>query len=130
VRLPSTGVVTSGRVVLDIVLPAESASPGRARRAIAAHFRSHPRLADLVLCVSEAVTNAVVHAGTELRLVARSDGPTVRVEVTDDGGGRPRRRNPPPSSPSGRGVLLIDLLSARWGVDDRGPGKTLWLELA
>jgi hypothetical protein len=29
----------------------------------------------------------------------------------------------------GRGVLLVDALATRWGVDQRAGGKTVWFEL-
>lgn len=81
------------------------------------------------MCVSEAVTNAVLHAGTALRLVIREDGSTIRVEVTDEDPSPPVRRNPTLHSPTGRGLILIDRLSSSWGVDGGAHGKTVWLEL-
>ncbi|MFD5355953.1 ATP-binding protein [Streptomyces sp. NPDC058657] len=31
--------------------------------------------------------------------------------------------------PGGRGLILVDALSANWGVRPRGPGKTVWAHL-
>ncbi len=36
-------------------------------------------------------------------------------------------RSPRPTDPSGRGLKIIDMLSAEWGVDHRAAtGKTVW----
>jgi len=38
---------------------------------------------------------------------------------------------PDPQQPNGRGLLLVDTLSSRWGVtlSESEPGKTVWFEL-
>ncbi|MFJ9731189.1 hypothetical protein ACIRUL_07510 [Streptomyces sp. NPDC101171] len=52
----------------------------------------------------------------------------VRIEVSDAAAARR-----PPSAPeggSGRGLLLVDALAARWGWTPRHPvGKTVWAEV-
>jgi anti-sigma regulatory factor (Ser/Thr protein kinase) len=109
---------------------------GDARRYVAAWFDRvrlpKARLDDLLLVVSELVTNAVIHAATSLRLVIRSDGRRVLAEVFD---GDPRRPVVAPGSPrevpvGGRGLLLVDQLSERWGCDSAGAGKRVWAELS
>jgi anti-sigma regulatory factor (Ser/Thr protein kinase) len=90
------------------------------------------RLDDLLLVVSELVTNAVVHAATSVRLVIRSDGRRVVTEVYD---GDPRRPVVATGSArempvGGRGLLLVDKLSERWGCDAAGAGKRVWAELS
>ncbi|WP_433545720.1 ATP-binding protein [Streptomyces sp. CA-294286] len=32
--------------------------------------------------------------------------------------------------PGGRGLVLVDALSANWGVRPRDPGKTVWAHLS
>ena len=110
-------------------MPAEPSTPRRARTAVAAEFGDHVRCGDILVCVSEAVTNAVLHAGTPVRFVVRELGLRLRVEVTDDDPTLPVIRNPDPLTPTGRGLLLIDRLSSSWGVDGRIDGKTVWFEL-
>jgi anti-sigma regulatory factor (Ser/Thr protein kinase) len=88
------------------------------------------RLDDVLLCVSELATNALVHGvppgrGYQLRLWLSGDG-LLRVEVHDSGGGQPRRREP--EGESGRGLLLVAALADQWGVDERRPGKIVWCE--
>ena len=104
-----------------------------ARRAIRLWVREAPfpgkRLDDLLLVVSELVSNAVIHAQTRLRLVIRYDGRRVLTEVFD---GDPRLPVPAdhPGEVGGRGLLLVDRLSHRWGSENVGVGKRVWAELA
>jgi anti-sigma regulatory factor (Ser/Thr protein kinase) len=86
------------------------------------------RSQDARLVVSELVTNAIMHAGTEIELnvVVRSDA--IRIEVTDLGGGIPRSDEPDEGT-SGRGLPIVEALSCGWGVVQLGAGKTVWCEL-
>lgn len=82
---------------------------------------------DVRLATSELVTNAVVHAGgpIELRLETHSD--EIRVEVTDPNPAFGRVGHPDISSPTGRGLLLIDAIGDRWGQHRNVDGtKTVW----
>lgn len=123
-------MVSSGRTVVDLTLDPTSAAPSAARRAVADALGHHARCGDVLLCVSEAVTNAVVHARTRLRVTVREDGPLVRVEVTDEVDTAPVLRAPAPGTASGRGVALIDRLATRWGVEQLVGGKTVWFEVS
>ncbi|MFC9887020.1 ATP-binding protein [Streptomyces pilosus] len=91
-----------------------------------------PRIDDVLLCVSELATNALLHGvppgrGLLLRLLPYSD--SVRVEVHDSGGGVPAVPRGAPDE-SGRGLLLVAGLADRWGVTERDPGKVVWCEFA
>jgi len=82
------------------------------------------------LLVSELVTNALRYGEQPMRLVARRAGHGLRVEVHDGRPGEaPRLRNPAPDSPSGRGMMLVDALAARWGWSEFGGSKQVWFEL-
>jgi len=52
----------------------------------------------------------------------------VRLSVQDRSSVWPRRRSPGEAATSGRGLLMIDALAARWGVEPRGDGKAVWCE--
>ncbi len=88
------------------------------------------------LLLSELVTNALrVRVPSDRQVgvrIARSleDG-LLRLEVSDAGSGRPEVQAPGDDEPGGRGLLLVEALAHRWGVDERvgGLGKTVWAEL-
>jgi anti-sigma regulatory factor (Ser/Thr protein kinase) len=87
-------------------------------------------VADLVtLLTSEVVTNAVMHARSELDLQVDCLHDGVRVRVHDRGEGVPVRRHVSIDATSGRGLALVDTLASRWGVEPSAPGKTVWFEV-
>lgn len=121
---------SAGRNVIELEVAPEASTPRSVRRVFAAEFAGCSYLDDLLLCLSELVTNAVLHAAPPIRIVARAIGGTTRVEVADGSVVAPVRRNVDGRSPSGRGLHLIDQLSSSWGVDVRPDGKTVWFEIA
>ena len=84
-----------------------------------------------VLLAGELVTNAVVHARTELRLRVELRGELVHLAVRD---GSPRLLRlvtiPDPEAEGGRGLWLVEQLARAWGVN-RHPdgGKVVWCTL-
>lgn len=83
------------------------------------------------LVVSELVTNAARNADEALELVVAVAGAVLRVEVSDS-----NHRLPvapldelDPEATSGRGLLLVEAVSDRWGVEPEGLGKRVWAEL-
>ncbi|OIV38598.1 hypothetical protein BIV57_04925 [Mangrovactinospora gilvigrisea] len=83
---------------------------------------------DVLLVVSELVTNACLHAGgpRELRLVGGGDD-EIRVEVADGTEERPEASRPHRSGrPGGHGIFIVQRLSAAWGVAPDRDGKTVW----
>ncbi len=84
---------------------------------------------DLAVVVSELVANAVRHAGTDITVRLSRLGDGVRVEVAD-GSRRPLRpRAATLVDEGGRGLLLVDALSTRYGVEAERNGKLVWAEL-
>jgi anti-sigma regulatory factor (Ser/Thr protein kinase) len=90
--------------------------------------------ADVVLVVSELVTNAVRHGRVRGRLVELrmtcDDEKAVTVEVSDAGDRYPPvAQEPSPQGrleESGRGLTLVAALATEWGVRGRTVGKTVW----
>lgn len=84
-----------------------------------------------LLLVSELVTNVVLHADGRPVLELSVEADRLRISVSDTVGGAPRvRTDNPELADSGRGLLLVDSLSTRWGTDPRDPrGKCVWFEL-
>jgi len=80
--------------------------------------------------VSELVTNVVLHAATPAVLTVQDDGDCVRVMVTDGSPAPARPRRPAADSTTGRGLWLLQTLSADSGTwpSDRVSlaGKTVW----
>src|SRR5262245_53951890 len=81
------------------------------------------------ILASELVANVVRHVGAPGTLRASSQGSTLRVEVDDVSSDVPVVRGPRADAASGYGMVLVDKLSQRWGVDCRPGGKTVWFEL-
>ncbi|MFF8608241.1 ATP-binding protein [Streptomyces sp. NPDC015346] len=102
-------------------------------RKVLAEWGMDTRADDVLLCVSELATNALLHGvppgrGYRLHLYLERPGPAhvLRVELHDSGDGTPALREP--TGESGRGLLLVDALADRWGVGERDPGKIVWCE--
>ena len=81
---------------------------------------------DLVLVVSEIVTNAVRHGSPPVRLQVVVDGDLVVVQVADGSPSPPVPRDADEQAEGGRGMALVDLLAAEHGVRRDPPGKTVW----
>lgn len=92
---------------------------------------SERAMEDLVLAVSEASANAVIHSGSStvrIRWVPRDDG--VQVEVADDGVFRNRVRVPSVEGAGGFGIPLMAALSDELSIVEgtgRRPGTTVRL---
>ena len=84
---------------------------------------------DAELLTSELVANAVLHARTAFRVAVDVDDRRLRVEVHDASSGTPVRRRPDARATGGRGVLIVDAVADRWGVDPDVDGKVVWFEL-
>ena len=112
-----------------IDLPPDAATPRLARQAVAQYLAGHERCDEVLLCVSEVVTNAVLHARSHSVMTVRIDDDRLRVEVADLDPPLPVRRDHDVHAPTGRGLHLLDDLAAAWGADPRPRGKVVWFEL-
>jgi anti-sigma regulatory factor (Ser/Thr protein kinase) len=115
-------------------LPHGPTAPAAARDAVdvaLAGRLAQDGLAELRLLVSELVTNAVRH-GVDRRgaveLTLRLAGRCLRVEVADGGVGfTPPTGGHDPEDTGGWGLVVVDELVDRWGVDVAG-GTRVWFE--
>ena len=123
--------MTAERVAVDHELPPIATSAGTARRLVReALAPTHQELVEPAeLAVSEIVTNALVHAGTAMRLRVLVRGPAMRVELSDGSPRLPRRRGFSPMTATGRGLHLVTELVDRWGASSDGTGKVVWFEI-
>lgn len=114
-------------------LPPAPASAGAGRRFVAdvlwQRGFSTDVIDDAMLLTSEVVTNAVVHAGTDVDLVVLVDAAMARIEVHDGLAVVPVVSPPEPLAPAGRGLGVILALAEAWGVCGSGDGKCVWFEL-
>jgi anti-sigma regulatory factor (Ser/Thr protein kinase) len=127
-------------------LPTAVASARLHARALVNEWAMADMAEDVALVVSELVTNAVVTATgvdgktiytdasvglpvVHLRLL--SDHMRIVVEVWDQSPVVPEIRQTEPMAESGRGLLLVEALSERWGWERvlNWPGKIVWAEL-
>ena len=84
----------------------------------------------VTLLVSELVTNAVIHAGSEVEVMVRLTDTAARIEVTDASADSIAPRDAATDEDHGRGLALVGTLARRWGVRPAtGGGKTVWFEL-
>jgi DNA-binding response OmpR family regulator len=84
----------------------------------------------VTLLVSELVTNAVVHAGSDVEVSVRLTATAARVEVTDTSAEAIAPRDAGSDEDSGRGLALVGTLARRWGVRPAPDGgKTVWFEI-
>ncbi|MFC1415745.1 SpoIIE family protein phosphatase [Streptacidiphilus cavernicola] len=102
-------------------------------RAIMHDWAAPEQVDAAVLLASELLANVLVHTETEAALVASMSGPAgfrqLRIEVADRSDELAHRRSPGEMASSGRGLILLDLLSDRWGMQPRGEGKAIWFDL-
>jgi anti-sigma regulatory factor (Ser/Thr protein kinase) len=124
----------------SLTIPGQPACLHAAREFIARALHSDDaRLDTAVLLTSELVTNSVKHSESRrsggtvtITLISVPDG--IRVEVIDDGSENElavhlsRVESPEPIE-SGRGLQLVEFLSANWGYYRDAAGTVTWFEL-
>lgn len=117
---------------LELELPASAQAPARAREAMTtmSGIPEHA-LEDLILLVSEVVSNAVRHGspnGSPIRLSATVGDGHVKVSVSDGGPGLHVVPSNIPGTPEGYGLRLLDDLADEWGWATR-PVSEVWFRL-
>ena len=132
--LALTGVlgVVEEALVAATHLAADPKSAGAARRFVdetLGRWDCGNLLDTVTLLVSELVTNAVVHARSEVDVTVQLAEGAVRVAVMDQAETVPRRRTAGDDATSGRGFELIELLATAWGIDVLEHGKRIWFEV-
>jgi Histidine kinase-like ATPase domain len=117
-------------------LPPGVDAPAAARRMVASACRRWgvDRLsADAQLIISELVTNAVTHAGSELEVVAAVEGGDMHLYVRDHDRSLPQlpasRLRAQTSHIGGLGLMLVESLASAWGTTFGAHGKTVWARL-
>jgi anti-sigma regulatory factor (Ser/Thr protein kinase) len=115
-----------------IALAADVHSPSEARAWVASRCGSDPdTIFAAELLVSELVSNAVIHAKSDMVLSLSHDPGSLHVEVEDHGADRPvvHTRTGPCDPIFGRGLDIVSALASSWGVRPTSGGKAVWFEL-
>jgi len=134
---PRGAVPTDLAGPFEVTLPSAPHAPAAARVAVRGWMAGQVNetvLADAQLVVVELVTNSVRHADAPADAVvsvrARVSVEVVRLEVEDDGRtGSIARRAPDLQRGGGFGLNVVEILSARWGVN-RDARTRVWAEIA
>lgn len=94
---------------------------------------------DVALIVAELAANAITHGhvpGRDFEVRLTLTAARLHIEVTDTRSGAaptaPGWRSGGLAAENGRGLLIVEALAERWGVEARtpNPGKTVWAECA
>jgi len=129
--------VPEGALVMDTEVEPHPRAVGTVRRAVRGRLREwevgEDVVDDALLCLSEVVTNAVVHTGSPSELRVTVDRGVLTVVLRDAGA----RHRPAVASTDlvdplrvhGRGLALVDELSDRWGSELDATGLTVWFVL-
>jgi anti-anti-sigma factor len=89
-----------------------------------------PHLDLAMLLANELVSNAVVHARTDLRLRLGLRRDLLHIAVRDHSSRLPRVAAPDPEAQAGRGLWLVEQLALGWGVHPHPDGgKVVWCTL-
>src|SRR5437868_10585819 len=81
---------------------------------------------DVLLVISELVTNAVVHAAPPILLSLHLYGQALRGEVSDHCCTKPLPLTVDFDQERGRGLAIVSAYTYRWGVDPLPDGKSVW----
>jgi two-component sensor histidine kinase len=81
------------------------------------------------LLTSELVTNAIQYGSGTIAVEISRSANRLRVTVNDANSERPQRQSPSAEDVRGRGLMLVEALSSRWGTTSTGAGKGVWFEL-
>jgi anti-sigma regulatory factor (Ser/Thr protein kinase) len=112
-------------------LRADAHAPAAARRYVESGMAQLldpdglPAYDDVVLVVSELVTNSIRASAQEVVLSLEVRKDRVEVEITDDAAGWPTRRDVEWDEPNGRGLAIVEKLADRWHTTERRRGKSV-----
>lgn len=120
------------RYCQNLPCTSESAEPARGLvRTALTVWALESLVDDAVLVVSELVGNAARHTRSHLIRVSvtRRAEDTVLVAVLDMDKAEVVRRDPGMDDANGRGLVLVEALTERWGVAVLPWGKRVWAQL-
>jgi anti-anti-sigma factor len=82
------------------------------------------------LVVTELISNAILHAKTEIELIVALREPFLHISVADGSGAPPRLMSADSAEAvGGRGLILVEALATTWGYLPTRDGKVVWAML-
>lgn len=120
------------RTFIVFKLAVDVRTPHRARKRVAealADWGLSDLKEDLIVCLSELVTNPVTQKADEIRVLLEWHAmlDLVEIAVWDDAPGKPERQEPSLEREGGRGLHIVEALSAEWGHHlGADGGKIIW----
>jgi len=127
------GAVLLGELALSVGASSIQRAREFVRRTLGASDVGPSVVDDATLIVSELLTNVALHCAQDgapdatVKLIAVLT--LLRIEVHDGSPLVLARREPREDAESGRGLLVVDALSDRWGYEATAYGKCVWCEL-
>jgi len=118
--------------VVKVDLPPEPRSATRARQLTREQLAaSCPEQAVEVaaLLVTELVSNAILHARTDIVLIVDVAPGRVVLRVRDGSHIAPVVRSYGSEAATGRGIALVEQLASEWGVERSDEGKEVWCRI-
>jgi hypothetical protein len=113
--------------------PGEPRQLGELRRWIASVLPPRPSPDDVTSVADELASNAICHTrsgqGGEFTVEITRQGRLVRVMVTDGGASGGPRLVDKPDGEGGRGLVVVNALTVRAGVDGDHHGRAVWADI-
>jgi len=121
------------QTIVDLELAPSEDSPARVRQWVSDLLDDCEPSDDVryivILVVDELVTNAIVHAGTPIRVTVGRKENFYRCIVHDECAEGPYPRIIDLAEGWGRGLRVVALFSEAWGVERDAGGTTVWAEI-
>jgi two-component sensor histidine kinase len=116
-------------------MPAKSGALAELRRWARSWMEQHPTDGvdpdNVVLSMTELVTNSIKHGAGPVDVELSGDSDNLVLIVSDTSQEMPLRPEMSLDTETGRGMLILESLVTRWGVQpEPSGGKTVWCEFA
>ena len=118
--------------MVKVDLPPEPRSATRARQLTREQLASacpEEAVEVAALLVTELVSNAILHARTDIVLIVDVVPGRVVLRVRDGSDIAPVARGYGTEAATGRGIALVEQLASEWGVDHADGGKEVWCRI-
>ena len=115
---------------VSLTFEIDDRAPALVRDFVGELLAGHRRRTDILVAISELVTNVVRHSpeSGQASATVELDGEDIRIGVRQRS--KPFMRSPEVATgPSGRGLIIVESLADQWGVDLDGDTLEVWFEM-